>query len=293
MEKAMKTKITVRAAITTPLEKVWKLWTSPEHITQWNNASEDWHTPTATNDLRVGGKFLSHMAAKDGSMGFDFEGIYTKVDLHRVIEYGMSDGREVKIKFTEDGNETIVEETFDAEDSNPVEMQREGWQAILDNFKKYVESNSSFDKLTFEIHIQAPVDKVYATMLDQEHYKTWTSAFNPTSHFKGSWDVGSKILFIGCDDEGNEGGMVSRIRENIPNEFVSIEHIGLLQGDKEITSGKEIEEWAGALENYIFEKKGDNETLLKVDLDSNSEFKSYFSETYPKALEILKQLCES
>lgn len=293
MNKAMKTKITVRTSIHANLEKVWNIWTGPEHITKWNYASEDWHTPFATNDLRVGGKILSRMEAKDGSMGFDFEGIYTKVDHHKALEYDMSDGREVKITFTEEENETIVEETFDAEESNPVDMQRDGWQAILDNFKKYVESSSSFDKLTFEIHIQAPVEKVYDTMLDQEHYKTWTSTFNPTSHFRGSWEVGSKILFIGCDEKNNEGGMVSRIRENIPNEFVSIEHIGLLQGGKEITSGKEIEMWAGAFENYTYQKRGDNETLLKVDLDSKSEYKSFFTETYPKALEILKQLCES
>ena len=293
METTAKTKITVRASIHAPVEKVWKLWTSPEHITQWNNASDDWHTTHATNDMRVGGKFLSHMAAKDGSMGFDFEGTYSKVELHKSIEYTLADEREVKINFTARGNETEVEETFEAENTNSIELQRSGWQAILDNFKKYVESKTALETLTFEIHIQAPVEKVYATMLDEQHYRTWTSAFNATSHFKGSWEPGSKILFIGMDENGNEGGMVSLIRENIPNAFVSIEHHGIIQDGKEITSGKEVDGWAGSFENYTYKKEGGNMTLLKVDLDSNPEFKSYFSETYPKALEILKKLCES
>lgn len=135
------TKITIRATIYAPVEKVWKLWTGPEHITQWNNASDDWHTPHATNDLRVGGKFLSHMAAKDGSFSFDFEGVYSKVELHKAIEYTLADGREVKIHFNARGKETELEEIFEAESTNSIEMQRSGWQAILDNFKKYAETN--------------------------------------------------------------------------------------------------------------------------------------------------------
>ncbi|MBA4298655.1 Uncharacterized conserved protein YndB, AHSA1/START domain [Algoriphagus alkaliphilus] len=140
MEKDKKTKITVRAAIDASLERVWKFWTDPEHITHWNHASDDWHTTHASNDLKVGGKFLSHMAAKDGSMGFDFEGTYTKIELHESIEYVMADGREVKISFSKKGNETVVDETFDPENTHSIEMQQAGWQAILDNFRKYVES---------------------------------------------------------------------------------------------------------------------------------------------------------
>ncbi len=284
--------ITVRASVKAPVDKVWKLWTTPDHITQWNNASDDWHTPHATNDLRTGGKFLSHMAAKDGSFSFDFEGTYSKVELHKSIEYTLADGRDVKINFTVNGNETEVEEIFEAENTNSLDLQRSGWQAILDNFKKYAESKTAFETLTFEIHIQAPVEKVYATMLNEHHYRTWTSAFNATSHFKGSWETGSKILFIGTDEKGNEGGMVSRIRENIPNAFVSIEHLGIVQDGHEITSGKDVDGWAGLFENYTYKKLRNNQTLLKIDLDTNPEFKSYFSETYPKALEILKKLCE-
>src|SRR5690606_26745515 len=108
MTTAKKTKITAEATINAPVEKVWKLWTDPRHIVKWNNASDDWHTPKAENDLRVGGKFSSRMEAKDGSMGFDFSGEYQVVDIHKRIEYFREDGREVTIKFTSKGNETTV-----------------------------------------------------------------------------------------------------------------------------------------------------------------------------------------
>jgi uncharacterized protein YndB with AHSA1/START domain len=286
------TKITVSATIQAPVEKVWKFWADPDHITQWNNASDDWHTPHATNDLRTGGKFRSRMEAKDGSMGFDFEGVYSEVIPNKRIAYAMSDGREVVVTFTTKGNETTVEETFDAEATNSIELQRDGWQAILNNFKKYVESKAVLERLHFEILIHAPVEKVYSTMIDDKHYRTWTAVFNPTSHYKGSWEKGSKILFIGTDEKGKEGGMVSRIKENIPNKFISIEHIGILSEGKEITSGKEVDAWAGGVENYTYTQQGDK-TLLAVDIDSNQEFKSYFAETYPKSLAVLKELCEA
>lgn len=133
--------ITVKNTIEAPISKVWDYWTQPEHIVKWNNASEDWHTPHAENDLRKGGKFLSRMEAKDGSFAFDFEGTYDQVEKYKVIAYTMPDKRKVKITFSENGQKTSVTEIFDAESENSVEMQKTGWQAILDNFKKYVEQN--------------------------------------------------------------------------------------------------------------------------------------------------------
>ena len=141
MEATTRTSITVQNTVNAPVAKVWEYWTKPEHITKWNYASDDWHSPRAANDLRVGGTFSARMEAKDGSMGFDFSGIYDEVKTNELIEYKMEDGRKVSVKFTGSGNQTRVEETFDAENSNPIELQRGGWQAILDNFKKYVESN--------------------------------------------------------------------------------------------------------------------------------------------------------
>ncbi len=131
-------RITVEAIVEAPLETVWNCWTTPEHITQWNAASPDWHTPRATVDLRVGGVFSSRMEARDGSMGFDFEGTYTNIIPHQVLEYSFGDRRAtVTFHETEEGIQVV--ETFDAEMENPVEMQQKGWQAILDHFKEYVE----------------------------------------------------------------------------------------------------------------------------------------------------------
>ena len=141
METANFTAITVQTTVNAPIEKVWKFWTEPVHIIKWNNASDDWHTPRAENDLRVGGKFSARMEAKDGSFGFDFGGDYTNVIEHKIIEYILGDGRKVKIEFSSEGNTTTVVETFDAENTHSAEMQRSGWQAILDNFKKYTETN--------------------------------------------------------------------------------------------------------------------------------------------------------
>ena len=135
-------KITVETTVQTSAEKVWTLWTEPTHITKWNTASDDWHTPYAENDLRVGGKFLSRMEAKDGSFGFDFGGIYDEVLLHKVIAYTLGDGRKVNITFQGQDNETQIIVTFDAETENPIEFQQQGWQAILDHFKKYTEQTT-------------------------------------------------------------------------------------------------------------------------------------------------------
>ncbi len=133
--------ITVEALINAPIEKVWEFWTKPEHIMVWNAASDDWHTPSATNDLRTGGKFTSRMEAKDGSFGFDFEGIYDEVINMELIKYSMADGRKVQVNFINDGNNTQIIEKFDPESVNPLDMQKAGWQAILNNFKKYTEAN--------------------------------------------------------------------------------------------------------------------------------------------------------
>jgi uncharacterized protein YndB with AHSA1/START domain len=140
MEPEDKKSITIESIVNAPIDKVWKLWTEPEHIKKWNNASPDWHTPYAENDLNACGKFSSRMEAKDGSFGFDFEGVYDEVKTNELISYTLGDGRKVKITFSVQDNKIKVVETFEAEDTNPIEMQRGGWQAILDNFKSYTES---------------------------------------------------------------------------------------------------------------------------------------------------------
>ena len=132
--------ITVGAIIKSPIEKVWKYFNEPAHIMKWNSASPDWHTTSSQNDLKIGGKFLSRMEAKDGSFGFDFGGIYEKVTENELMEYILGDGRRVIVTFEKKGDDTKLTETFEAEDTHSLDQQKAGWQAILNNFKKYVEA---------------------------------------------------------------------------------------------------------------------------------------------------------
>ena len=134
-------KINVETTVAAPIEQVWRAYTTPADIKQWNAASDDWHTTAASVDLREGGAFSSRMEAKDGSMGFDFEGTYDKVEPNVQIAYMIADGRKVNITFAPEGERTKIVETFEAETTHSVDMQRDGWQAILNNFKKYTDSN--------------------------------------------------------------------------------------------------------------------------------------------------------
>ena len=150
------------------------------------------------------------------------------------------------------------------------------------------------EKLQFIVSINAPVTRIYDFMLgisSKSTYEQWTALFNPTSTYEGSWDKGSKILFVGVDEKGEKGGMVSRIVENIPNRFVSIQHYGLFQSGKEITEGSEVEKWANGFENYTFEENNGT-TTVTVELDTTEDFLGYMNQTYPKALDKLKEICE-
>jgi 4-hydroxy-3-methylbut-2-enyl diphosphate reductase IspH len=149
-------------------------------------------------------------------------------------------------------------------------------------------------KLQFIISIHAPVTKTYDYMLGITHkstYEQWTSVFNPTSTYEGNWEQGSKILFVGVDEHGEKGGMVSRIVENKPNQFVSIQHQGLLKAGMEITEGPEVDQWANGFENYTF-NENNGTTTVTVDLDTAADFVDYMKQTYPNALNKLKEICE-
>lgn len=150
------------------------------------------------------------------------------------------------------------------------------------------------EKLQFKKEINAPASQVFNVMLgitNKSTYEQWTALFNPTSTYEGSWTKGSKIFFIGTDDKGEKGGMISEIFDNIPNKFISIRHYGLVKADVEITEGPEVEKWANGFENYTFEENNGT-TIVTVDLDTTEDFLSYMNETYPKALDKLKDICE-
>lgn len=146
-------------------------------------------------------------------------------------------------------------------------------------------------KKRYEIRINAPVDKVYRTLINKPDYEKWTAPFNPTSSFEGSWNKGDKIYFTG-EEEGKKAGMIARIAENIPNKFISIEHYGMLDGDKEITEGPEIESWAGSHEDYHFSEENGN-TVLGVELEIAEQWESHFDQAWPQALGKLKELAEA
>ena len=149
-------------------------------------------------------------------------------------------------------------------------------------------------KIQFTITINAPANKVYTTMLglsDKSTYEQWTALFNPTSTYEGSWEKGQKMLFVGVDEKGEKGGMVSRIADHVPNQFVSIQHYGLIKGSEEITTGPEVEKWANGLENYTFEESN-GVTTITIDLDTADEFEDYMNEFYPQALNKLKEICK-
>jgi hypothetical protein len=150
------------------------------------------------------------------------------------------------------------------------------------------------ERLQFKVNINAPTNKVYDTMLgitNKSTYEQWTAFFNPTSTYEGFWTKGSKILFVGTDDEGEKGGMVSEIIDNIPNKFISIRHYGLVKGDLEITEGPEVEKWVNGIENYTF-VENNGTTMVTVDIDTTEDFLDYMNKTYPKALDKLKEVCE-
>lgn len=135
-------KITVETLVAAPIESAWDAWVTPEHIKRWNFATDTWCCPSAETDLRLGGAFKYRMEAKDGSFGFDFEGVFTKVEPPHALRFALGDDRHVAVEFTQTEHGTRVVETFDAEDENSAELQRQGWQSILDHFKRYIEARN-------------------------------------------------------------------------------------------------------------------------------------------------------
>lgn len=291
MKTSERTLVNVKTVVRLPVGKVWELWTDPWHIIHWNQASPEWHTARAENDIKKNGRFSYRMEARDGSVGFDFSGEYRKVTKDKYIECFLDDSRRVSINFDKDNDGTLISETFEAEETYPADYQKEGWQSILVNFKRYAEESQRFTVTHFEIVIDKPVDKVFSTMLDKDTFQGWTSVFDSSSRFEGSWQKGSKILFMVEEENGTTSGMVSWIKDYQTDSSVKIEHQGIIKNGKEIMNGPEADTWKGSIESYSF-KALNGKTLLSVDFDSLKEFDSYFAKTWPEALRKLKSLCE-
>jgi uncharacterized protein YndB with AHSA1/START domain len=289
---AMENPITVSARLAVPVEKAWQCWTDPEHITRWNAASPDWHTPSASLDLRPGGVFSFRMEARDGSMGFDFAGTVDEVRPMELIQYTIGDGRTWAVLFKPVDGATEVTEQFEAESENSRELQQQGWQSILDSFKRHTEARSREKQLRFVTFIEATPEKVHRILVHPDTYRQWTAEFNPTSRYEGNWKEGESIRFVGDGPDGKQGGIIGRIRKEIPGEFLSLEQYGLIKAGVDIFEGPEVEPWAGAQENYYFTPE-ENGTRLTVTLETNADFESYFQSTWPKALAKLKSICEA
>jgi uncharacterized protein YndB with AHSA1/START domain len=285
-------KITVTTNVTNSIKNTWELWNTPYHIMRWNQASTDWHTSYAENDLKTGGSFLSRMESRDGKMSFDFEGAYLCVKKEEEIEYEIPDGRNVRVEFREEEGITVITETFDTENTNPVELQRAGWQAILDSFAKYAGLAGNGIILRYSVSIQRRPEDVMAAMISEPGYKYWTSAFNESSHYEGSWEKGKRISSVGMDANGKKGGMISSIKELIPGKFLSIEHTGLIENGEEITNRADVEKWKGMLENYYFRPVNEL-TEVTIEMGSIEGFDDYFNKTWPVALNRLKSYCEN
>lgn len=282
-----KNTITIQATVNAPVEQVWQFWNDPLHITQWNFAAPEWRCPWAKNDLRIGGNFSSRMEARDGSMGFDFSATYTDVKENEHIAYELGDGRQVDIYFKADGDKTHITESFDAENQNDTEMQRAGWQAILNNFKAHVEYAAVYEPAYFIIEIHAPKEKVWNIMLDPEAYKTWTGAAWPGSFYVGEWEQGNTLRFIGPDESGTKAKLI----EHRPYEFSLAEHVAMLVKGKEDTESTDAKKWIGSREMYFFSEEN-GRTTLKIVMFLPSDWKDMMTADWPKALNKLKELCE-
>ncbi len=216
-------KITVEALVRAPVAEVWRAWTTPDDIVQWNAASDDWHTTAARVDLRAGGTFSSRMEAKDGSMGFDFEGTYTQVVPHERIECSFGD-RALQVEFLPAAGGVTVRETFDAEGTHSIEQQRQGWQAILDNFARHVERKARSDMRSRLV--AAPPAAVYAALADPDRVARWwgPDGFRNTMHqfdfhAGGTW----RLTMHGPD--GTDYPNESRFTRIEPGRAVVIEHL--------------------------------------------------------------------
>ena len=284
--------ITVKATIAVPQKLAWWLYNHPRHITQWNFASDEWCCPNAENELKEGGKFNYRMEAKDGSIGFDFRGKFDKLDQPNQLFTTIGDGRKVVTTFEANGAETIVTTVFEAETTNSVELQQQGWQAILDNFKKYAEAYATLETAHFSVEINAPAEKVFEKMLYRPGYNQWTEIFSPGSDYEGNWEKGSSINFIVVGPDGKKEGMVSRILDHVPNRHVVIEHLGVLVNGEPITDGPESMGWAGAKEIYTLHNAKDGATNVEIAVDVSQPYKAYFDKYWPAALQKLKEISE-
>jgi uncharacterized protein YndB with AHSA1/START domain len=284
--------ISVSVRLQLPPQMVWKLWNDPAQMVRWNAASDDWHTPVADNDLRVGGKLQTRMEARDGSFGFDFEAVYEVVDAPNRLVYRLGDGRGVELDLRAEGEETVLTQRFEPEKEFPVELQQQGWQAILDNFKRWAEAYRGVTAVHFAQEVRMAPSALAELMLQELPYRYWTAVFDPSSHYVGDWKEGSTVDFL-CDlPDGRQRGTRALVANFRPGQYIRLVHQGLVEGDTFINSGAEAEAWLGLNEIYSFSPR-EYGCLLTVDVDVPEKYADYLTTQWPLALARIRELAET
>ncbi|MFN3529715.1 MAG: SRPBCC domain-containing protein [Bacteroidia bacterium] len=274
-----------------PAAQAWRSFTQPAHIINWNFAHESWHCPTAENNLQAGGHFKYHMAARDGSGSFDFEGQFEQIEHRQRIAYHLNDSRKVEFRIEPTDSGIRVWHNFEAATDHDAEQQRQGWQAILDQFALYTASLEPLVEMHFEHDYPIAPEELCNMMFSDKGYREWTKPFNANSHFEGVWETGASMRFLGVDGDGTVGGMLSKIRLFEAGKQVCIVHEGDIQKGQEVRFDQSVAQWAGAEENYYFEPM-EGGTRLRVMAEVAPQFESWMQEFWPPALQKLHQMCE-
>ena len=279
--------ISISVTIKSDIHTVWKSFTETKHIVNWYFASPDWHAPTAEHDFNNGGKFSIRMEAWDESFGFDYTGTYDKIVDFKEVVYTLDDGRKVDTSFMQTGDEIVVSQDFQADEGIDVEMQRMGWQGILNQLKKYVESKT----VVFEVEadINASADTVWDCLTKNEIYKKWSKAFSPNSEFKGDWDKGKHIDYI---DIG-KGGTRALVEGVELNKFIQQRHIATITAENEIdTKSDSAKHWIGTIENYTLKDIG-GAIRFTVHIECHEQFREFIESSWNTAILDFKRVCES
>jgi uncharacterized protein YndB with AHSA1/START domain len=291
-------KIVIHQIFAATPSQVFESCLDSEDNKRWNTAGFGWSTGEVQIDPKVGGRWFAEYKSPDGKDDFVFEGVFTEIIENQKISYKMPkdmgefevDERKAEVLFEEfEKGKTQVTITFDAEDLNSIEMQKQGWQAILDNFKTFLERkiNPENARLILDIDINASPQKVWKTLLEKESYNIWAATFSPGSHYQGEIKYDNKVQFLGPD----QSGLISLVKVCIPEFQVSFEHLGGFKDGKEDPDSPMFLPWKGNRETYTLKSKNEITNLSIYQEMSKTEIE-YFEEMWAKALEVIKKIAE-
>ncbi len=273
--------IEIEVLIKNSLDKVWEYWTGQPFISQWYSASDDWWTPWVNQNFQVDQGFVYRMEARDGSMGFDFSGVFTEIVDHEKIVYVLEDGRKVLTTFEERDGRILLKQAFDAEDQNSAQMQKDGWQAILNHFKSFCEGDQI--EMSFRTVLGTNPNRVWEYLTLPRLYEEWAIAFSEQPKFVGQWVEGGTIDFI----DFQEGGTRVQLDKVKPFEKLYMTHIAMIDGQAGIVEDHpEAPTWVGTKENYDLELVG-KETILTIHIMCHPKYVDYLRNSWEKAVKLM------